>query len=551
MTRVNPSRLPRRWVLVLLLAAGFGAYAAISGLQASGAGDLMSANHPTTGERTSLSAAPGTCRVGPCSYRWTTDSGQVLGSQRVLRYVFYSPGSHRVHLTVVDRAGHSVTKTTKIVVSGMALSPSFVGPSYYARFSDGPSASMRYFPILTYQLNLGQWGRLPSRVTAMGVNGVDDAYDHSDENNFRIAAAHGLTLNINGSIANRAHTGAVSSHGMFDEPNATGSHYAASACSPSHDTCGQAYVNDADAYRARDPTRPVWGNFTKDVEEWSYPPSGWTAPQFAQHERAMLDSVNIASADFYGWTDIYEWKQGTGQGTGHYGAWVYGHTVQRLNYYNPTIPAYGFVECCDSTDGNGTTKPTNEMMPGMLEASIWNILVHGGRGYVFWTTNFWDASSGGDPYANPYPGATYQGNYALYSEHQWDPQYNRAQAVDAEVKSMARDLNSPTVTGISAKASGGVPVATLGKQVNGKLWLLAQADGNASRPLSNTTPMTATITLPTAVPAGTVLTVVGENRTVTVNAHHEITDSFGTTTDGPFSGSPITYGYQHHVYAAQ
>lgn len=116
---------------------------------------------------------------------------------------------------------------------------------------------------------------------------------------------------------------------------------------------------------------------------------------------------------------------------------------------------------------------------------------------------------------------------------------------------MARDLNSPTVAGIRAGSSTRVPVAALGKQVHGKLWLLVQADGNGTHPLSNTAPMTATITLPNSVPAGTVLDVVGEHRTVTVNSRHQFTDSFTITTETPFSGNPITYGYQHHVYAAR
>ncbi|HWF49601.1 MAG TPA: PKD domain-containing protein [Solirubrobacteraceae bacterium] len=545
--------MTRSWLL--LFPVGLVAFAAVHVFQASGARDVLSPFHPLTGTAVRFVAPGWACRLSPCSYQWTATDGHghsaVLGAQRAIARAFYAPGPYRVRLTVTDRAGHRSSKTTTVKVSGLALSPSFVGPRYYARFSHGPAASMGYFPILTYQLNLGQWSQLPARIKAMGVSGIDDAYDQSDQNNFRIADRHGFTLNINGSIARRAHSRAVASYAMLDEPNSRGSQYAASSCSSSNDTCGQAYVNDANAYRASDPTRPVWGNFTKDVDEWSYPPSGWSAPAYAQHMRAMLGSLNVVSADYYGWTDPYEWSQGTGQGTGHYGAWVYGHTIARMNYYNPSIPAYGFVECCDSLDGNGTKKPTNEMMPGMLEAAIWNILVHGGRGYVFWTTNFWDSSRGGDPYADPYAGASYQGGWALYGEHQWDPQYNRARQVDGEVKSMARDLNSPTVAGIRAGSSTRVPVAALGKQVHGKLWLLVQADGNGTHPLSNTAPMTATITLPNSVPAGTVLDVVGEHRTVTVNSRHQFTDSFTITTETPFSGNPITYGYQHHVYAAR
>jgi hypothetical protein len=454
--------------------------------------------------------------------------------------------AHGLASTGSSGGGHTSGGST----DGFTLDPSFVGPGYYARFPHGPSSSMEFFPIYTYQLNLGQWSQLPARIAAMGVNGIDDAYDAPVSSDFQLGLRYGLRFNLMGKLPPPSASRSVSSYAMQDEPNQTSSPYAASSCSPTNDTCAKAYVGVAHAYRAEDRTRPVWGNFTKDVDEWTPPPTGWTVAQFARHESEMLGALDIASADFYGWTDSYEWNQATGRGTGHYGAWVYGHTVERLSALDPHIPAYGFVECCDSTDGNGTVKPTNEMMPGMLRAAIWNILVHGGRGYVFWTTNFWDSSPGGDPEADPYPGATYQGAYALYGEHQWDAQYNSAEMVDHEVESFAPELNSPTIRGIAAHSSDGVPVATLGKDVGGRLWLLAQADGNPTFPLSNTSPMTATVTLPRAVRAGTVLKVVGENRTVTVNAEHQITDTFGTTTETPFSGRPITYGYQHHVYAA-
>ncbi len=446
-----------------------------------------------------------------------------------------------------SRRGQQAARSIAVPKPALALDPDFVGPGYYAKFAHGPSSSARFFPIYTYQLNLGQWRRLPARLVAMGIDGIDDAYDAPVDGDYRLGHAWHLGFNVmSGGRPVRA--AAVSSYAMLDEPNQTGSPYAASSCSPLRDTCARAYVAAAAAYRASDPTRPVWGNFTKDVDEWSYPPSGWTTAQFARHERTLLGALDIASADDYGWTDPYEWNQGTGQGTGYYGAWVYGHTVARLHAYNPHIPVYGFVECCDSNDAGATTKPSNEMMPGMLAAAIWNILVHGGRGYVFWSTNAWDSAPGGDPAADPYPGATYTGTYALFAERQWAAQYASARQVDRQVKSFAPELNSPTVTGISAASSDGVPVATLGKDVGGRLWLLVQADGDRDDPLSNTAPMRATVTLPSTLPAGTVMTVVGEHRTVIVNARHQISDTFGTTTETPFSGRPITYGYAHHIY---
>ncbi|MGZ4181594.1 MAG: PKD domain-containing protein [Solirubrobacteraceae bacterium] len=536
----------------------------------------FSPTEPDAGSTATFVASPGSCQRQPCTYRWTatvlrsgakvgdpryvavraaTGGGRttdVLGRGPALKYRFSSAGTYAVQLTVIDGSGARLSTVERVVVSGRDLphDPHFVGPSYYSKFSDGPPSSMSFFPIYTYQVNLGQWSELPARIAAMGVNGIDDAYSAPAPGDYALGGANGLHFNAIGKLTPSG-AGAVTSYAMQDEPNQTGSPYAASACSPARDICAHGYEAVARSYHHGDPNRPVWGNFTKDVDEWSFPPPGWTAAQFSQHEKGLIGSLDIASADYYGWTDSFEWNQATGEGTGHYGAWVYGHTVQRLQGYNPSIPVYGFVECCNSTDGNGATKPTNEMMPGMLQSAVWNILVHGGRGYIYWTTNFRDSSSGGDPDAEPYPGATYQGAYALYGEHEWDAQYAAAQAVNREVKSFATDLNSPTVTGIESSSSAGVPVATLGKDAGGRLWLLAQADGNTMHPLSNTTPMKATITLPPAVPPGTVMDVVGEHRTVVVNAQHQISDTFSTTTETPFSGKPITYGYQHHIYVAR
>jgi hypothetical protein len=427
----------------------------------------------------------------------------------------------------------------------LAHDPNFVAPSYYKRFAHGPSSRMSYFPIYTYQLNLGQWNRLAARIKGMGVRGIDNAYDGSSPAEIRLGARYGLTYNVVPGRPTRARD--VTSYAMMDEPDNDGSPFAASSCSPSHDSCAQAYVEQAGRYRAADPTRPVWGNFTKDVEEWSYPPSGWTTARYEQHIRVMIRALDIVSADYYAWTDPYEWTQGSGNiGTGHIGSWVYGHTIDRLRFYDQRIPIYGFVECC----GPGPGVQRNHMTPGMIQSAVWNILVHGGRGIVWWTTDFWDSNTGGDPHDRPYAGATYWGNYALYGDHQWDAQYGAARRVDAQISAFAAELNSPTVTGISASSSSGVPVSALGKDYGGKLWLVVQADGNQAHPLSNTTPTRATIQLPSVVRPGTVLEVIGEHRTVKVTGAHRITDTFATTTETlPYLERPLTYGYQHHIYA--
>src|SRR6516165_2327550 len=52
---------------------------------------------------------------------------------------------------------------------------SFVGPSYYSQFSNGPSTRMNYFPIGAWQEDItGTTGAaLAQRTAAMGVNFLD------------------------------------------------------------------------------------------------------------------------------------------------------------------------------------------------------------------------------------------------------------------------------------------------------------------------------------------------------------------------------------------
>lgn len=432
--------------------------------------------------------------------------------------------------------------------------PSFIGPSYYAKWSKGPSTSMDYFPLQAYHMNLNQWSQIPARLKGASINGVMMAYDQSDNGIFATAANNSLTFlgiastaqwgrapanNIDGV---RANSQVATAYSMADEPNKDGSVYDKARGTPTNDVGANTYVNHSNQQKSADPNRPILGNFTKDLMEWNnYGPSGWTAADVEKHNRTMIASLDIVSDDVYAWVDEWEWKQSAAAdgdyGTRHAGAWIYGHAMDRLKYYNPRIPRFGFVEAVRSGDCS------NSMMPGMIETAVFNLLVHGARGITYWPRDFCGLNM------QPYAGATYTGEYSVFGDHLWDAQYERMVKVGAVVKANARALNSPTVSGITATGQNGIPVAALGKDVAGKLWLLAQADGNAQNPLSNRTQMTGTITLPDSIAAGTKFSVQDENRMVTVNSDHQIVDTFKTTTETPTStGKPLTYGYDHHIY---
>lgn len=487
--------------------------------------------------------------------------------------------------------------------------PNFIGPSYYTKFSNGPNPTgdPSYFPNYLWDVNLSQWTQsscsggcttwLSKQIVNSSINGIDDEYSYktATQSNLNIAASNGLGYFVNVCSPNstpttwatsctlptwNSNSQVIKAWTMQDEPDSdpTRAYYAnnppqcsaGTAGSPTPwiggtpDACSGKYQKDANLIRAADSSRPIFGTLTKDVMDWASPPTGWSEAQRQQHIGTILNSLDIENTDNFGWTDSYEWSQATRAGTGHYGAWIYGHAIEQLHNYNNKILAYGTIEYANAEGTN-----CNTMMPGMIDSAVWDTLVHGGRGIVWWGWDMWDNpqspaicnnvnpknSSGGytaDTADNRYPGASYNQTFAGLSDHQWDSQADMVSRKNAEIKANAVALNSPTVTGISATASDGTPMATLGKDVSGKLWLVAMADGNTSNPLSNTAPMTATITVPSVVPTGTVLTVVGENRTVMVNANHQFTDSFGTTTEQPMyvPGTPsITYGYAHHIYS--
>ena len=102
---------------------------------------------------------------------------------------------------MIDSSGARLSTLQRIAVSGPDLphDPSFVGPSYYSKFPDG-LPSMSFFPIYTYQLNLGQWSELPARIATMGVNGIDDAYGAPAASDYELGLANGLHFNAIGKL---------------------------------------------------------------------------------------------------------------------------------------------------------------------------------------------------------------------------------------------------------------------------------------------------------------------------------------------------------------
>jgi hypothetical protein len=539
------------------------------------------------------------------AYQWQHDGTTTIAGATTSAYVVASGDvGHQLDVVVTatnsNGSAFAASAGTAAVTIGGTLphDPAFVGPSYYTKFANGPSTSTSYFPIGTYEMDITNSVNA-SRMNGMGINFIDQEYsggciaelDASFANGTREqvnpegsgcpAGASGTFSNPLGDFAGDTHTGSVFGYALFDEPNGGTGPYSMQTCTtlgtapivsnPSQDTCAVAAINDENTLHTADPTRTIWGNFTKDVFPWNeYPASSWSTANcgsgtlaaqtghagsvtwsgcFEKHNSMVVSGLDLMSADIYPWADPYEasntnMDSGCNNNSGHCGAWVDGFAVDRIKALRPGTPPWMFLGMTRSTDSQDVETPR------MLNADVWDTIAHGARGIVWWTADF----APGVP-ATPYTGSNCSIYWDALCDHFWDNNYNQAATDDATIKADAVQLNSPTVTGVSATASDSTPMAVLGKDVNGsgKLWLLVMADGNATHPMSNTSPMTATTTVPSAIPPGTVLNVVGESRTVTVNSSHQFTDTFGSVSDtnsnGLQCGCTVSYGYQHHIYA--
>jgi hypothetical protein len=502
----------------------------------------------TTGTFTVPSAADQTLTV--------IDEGRTVTADSAGVFTDSFPADYGVHLYSWPAAGGGDGGGGASALADLH-DPAFVGPAYYDQWSKGPSSSLGYFPILAYHMNLAQWSGLAARLVACNITGILMAYDQSADYIINVAVANGLEIVGIGSEAQWHEDPAnnidavyptqqsiISSYSMSDEPNQGGSVYALDQGTPADDAGAELYIEDANAQKAADPNRPIMGNWTKDLNEWNngYGPPGWGEADVEEHHRRMMAAIDIGSFDAYAWIDENEWyMDDPGFGTRHVGSWIYGHLIDRIQYFNPDVPAYGFLECTRSGDG------VNTIMPGMIKSGAWMMVAHGARGFCYWPRDFHGTDvvlyAGADEFIT---------EFSVFADHQWDTNYAAMQQVNGEILSHAVAINSPTITGCSATGTGGVPITVLGKDVGGKLWMLVMADGSETHPMGNQTPMTGTITVPSVIAPGTVLNVVGESRTVTVGAGHTFTDTFGTTTETPWPLirpiPPLTYGYAHHIY---
>ena len=260
-----------------------------------------------------------------------------------------------------------------------------------------------------------------------------------------------------------------------------------------------AVLRQANDVRAKDPTRPTYVNFGV----WMGTPGGgvgygYIEKTYEEDMRTYCSAADIASADFYGWTHPDRDHR--------VGAYSYGQVVDIMRKWcGPDKPLYGFVETGHPHDKGGL------ITPDQMEQAVWNTIVHGATGINYFAHSFY---------------ADGRGEYASALTR---PEISaRLKEVNARLRSLAPVLTGRNYPGVTVQSTNGIPVSLLHKVVQGKHYVVSQADGNADHPGSGATK--AEITVP--VRGGTA-TVVDENRTVPI-ADGRIVDDFAP--------------YQAHVY---
>jgi hypothetical protein len=252
-----------------------------------------------------------------------------------------------------------------------------------------------------------------------------------------------------------------------------------------------AWMASGTAMATADPSRSRYTNFGKGfaLDPWNGYHVDAGSTQLLDFQKYVSPNTML-SADFYGITDPYETLS-------KHGIWTYGQTVTNVLKYAGTRPVWGFVEASaafpDSNYGAGATNfISRRMLPQYIAPAVWNMVVHGASGIVYFCHDFSNGGAIEDGLLNE-PGMP-----AAVS------------AANASVSAYGAVLATPSIAGATATSSGAVPVTLLVKRYGTYTYVFAMGDGNSSNIYGQA--VTAQITIPGA-PTGTVQ-VLSDGRTL-------------------------------------
>jgi len=211
------------------------------------------------------------------------------------------------------------------------------------------------------------------------------------------------------------------------------------------------------AIKAADPVRPIYANFGKGfaLDPWvgyHVGPGPTQADDFAKY----VAPLSVISSDYYGITDPWE-------PSSNHGIWTYGKAVKNTLKSGSTRPVWGVLEASAPwSDAASNNWMFQRMPPALVMPVVWNMVVNGAQGIVYFCHDFSPNSLG---------------YYAALLE----PGMPAAmKAANESVIAYGAVLKTPTIPGTTVTTSGGVEVVALTKKFNNDTYVFAMADGNST-----------------------------------------------------------------------
>jgi hypothetical protein len=355
---------------------------------------------------------------------------------------------------------------------GLALDKPY---NYFKTWTNsGEFADSNYFPIAV-------WLQAPSYATqykAIGVNlfvGNSTLAEIATLKNYGMRGIFDQSTDARTLMNNNTYKATMLGWGHQDEPD-----NAQSNGSGGYEPCisTDSIVHLYNTKKSVDATRPIFLNLGRAVSDIGWYGRGTCTGNWQMYP-GYIQGCDIVSYDIYPVND------------GNSNLYMVPKGVDSLrSWCNNAKPVWVWIECTDISDGGGG-KPT----PAQVKSEIWMSLVHGANGYGFFCHSFLTTGGSSQAVLND---ATMK---------------DSIKAINARVASLAAVLHSATITGRVTKSSANVNC--LVKDHNDRLFIFATAMSTSS----------ASCTFTVTNPPATTVTVLDENRTITMTGN-QFTDSF-------------------------
>jgi len=341
------------------------------------------------------------------------------------------------------------------VPPGVTLVPIDGGPDYFARWSNTLPTDPGFFPIGVWNETLAdltwiqQYKNLGITTFVSLYNGVTTPMLDAirDAGMYVVGGATGPTTDPGPVFAARHF--ADEPDGIYVCDNGLPS-WLASLCSgvPGSPTYASSVAAMSDELARRDPTRPVFNQYTKPV---ALP--GYGSPHSAGDLRIFAKAGDITSFDYYPVSD--PWTPGQ--------VWdIYRATRNTRDLAERTQPVWVFIETSYIFPETWGTRrsPT----PAQVQDEVWQAIIGGARGIEYFNHNFYEQ----DPSQPPTQHLLIEPDYATMATAVRD--------VNARVKRLAPVINAPFAEGF-VQASGATSV--MAKYADGSFYVFA-ATGQAT-----------------------------------------------------------------------